>query len=67
MDVFTIVLPPAAHADTKPVHAHIPDYSQHAAEEINGSSVAWPQVGRACGGAGVGGDPFESPVMRDRV
>lgn len=68
MVVFTTVLPPHTHA---PAHnnshahtlTHIPDYSQHAAVEINGSSVAWPQVG----GAWREKDPFESPATRDKV
>lgn len=50
MGVFTAVLPPPRTLTPIRVHTRIQDYSQHAAEEINGSCVAWPQVGRAGGG-----------------
>lgn len=50
MGVFTAVRPPSRTLTAIRVHTCIQDYSQHAAEEINGSCVAWPQVGRALGG-----------------
>lgn len=47
----TVLLSPHAQTHTHShAHAHTPDYSQHAAEEINGSTVARPQVGSAWGG-----------------
>jgi len=42
------------------MHTQFPDYSQHAAEEINGSCVGRPQVGRAWRE----NDPSERPATR---
>lgn len=67
MILFTsVLLPPCTCMHThRPHHRHmhIPDYSQHAAEQINGSSVAQPQVSRTWRGK----DPFESPIKWGKV